>query len=83
MDAGEGKLKSTLRRNSSRIMQTYRVVIVGMGKRGLHHGTANALCLAAVMAFNARRQPGLYRRVGLACGLDVVACRAGDADDRC
>jgi len=49
---------------------------------GLHHGTANALCLAAVMAFNARRQPGLYRRVGLACGLEVVACRASEADAR-
>jgi alcohol dehydrogenase class IV len=45
---------------------------------GLHHGTANALCLPAVMKFNAARKPGLYRRVGLACGLDVV--KAGDAE---
>lgn len=49
---------------------------------GLHHGTANALCLVAVMRFNAARKPGLYRRVGLACGLDVVACPPGDADSR-
>ena len=49
---------------------------------GLHHGTANALCLAAVMAFNAARKPGLYRRVGLACGLDVVRCPAPEADRR-
>lgn len=36
---------------------------------GLHHGTANALCLPAVMAFNAERKPGLYRRVGIALNL--------------
>jgi alcohol dehydrogenase class IV len=49
---------------------------------GLHHGTANALCLPAVMKFNARRKPGLYRRVGLACRLDVVKAADGDADAR-
>jgi alcohol dehydrogenase class IV len=49
---------------------------------GMHHGLANALCLVAVMNFNARRRPGLYRRVGLACGLDVVACGDGEADCR-
>ena len=49
---------------------------------GLHHGTANALCLPAVMKFNAQRKPGLYRRVGIACGLDVVACPAAEADAR-
>jgi alcohol dehydrogenase class IV len=37
---------------------------------GLHHGTANALCLPVVMEFNARQKPGLYRRVGIAWGLD-------------
>jgi 4-hydroxybutyrate dehydrogenase len=47
---------------------------------GMHHGLANALCLVAVMNFNARRQPGLYRRVGIACGLDVVTCSDGEAD---
>ncbi|MDQ3621362.1 MAG: iron-containing alcohol dehydrogenase, partial [Verrucomicrobiota bacterium] len=36
---------------------------------GLHHGLANALCLPFVMAFNAQRQPGLYRRAGIALGL--------------
>jgi alcohol dehydrogenase class IV len=36
---------------------------------GLHHGTANALCLPVVMEFNAARRPGLYRRVGIALGL--------------
>lgn len=47
---------------------------------GLHHGTANALCLAAVMRFNAERRPGLYRRVGIACGLDVVKASDTEAD---
>lgn len=47
---------------------------------GLHHGTANALCLPAVMRFNAERLPGLYRRVGLACGLDVLKKSDADAD---
>ncbi len=47
---------------------------------GMHHGLANALCLVAVMNFNARRKPGLYRRVGMACGLDVVRCTNGEAD---
>ncbi len=49
---------------------------------GMHHGLANALCLVAVMNFNARRKTGLYRRVGLACGLDVVSCTDGEADCR-
>jgi alcohol dehydrogenase class IV len=49
---------------------------------GLHHGLANALCLPAVMAFNAQRQPGLYRRVGLACGEDVLKCSDAEADAR-
>jgi 4-hydroxybutyrate dehydrogenase len=37
---------------------------------GLHHGTANALCAPFVMQFNAKRAPGLYRRVGIALGLN-------------
>jgi len=45
---------------------------------GLHHGLANAVCLPPVLRFNAGRRPGLYRRVGVACGLDVQ--RASDAD---
>jgi alcohol dehydrogenase class IV len=49
---------------------------------GLHHGTANALCLPAVMRFNAQRKPGLYRRVGVACGLDVLKASAAEADAR-
>ncbi|MEK7765371.1 MAG: iron-containing alcohol dehydrogenase, partial [bacterium] len=44
---------------------------------GVHHGTANALVLPAVMRFNAARAPGLYRRVAAACGRDVA--RAADA----
>jgi alcohol dehydrogenase class IV len=36
---------------------------------GLHHGTANALTLPVVMEFNAKRKPGVYRRVGVAFGL--------------
>jgi alcohol dehydrogenase class IV len=47
---------------------------------GLHHGLANALCLVGVMRFNAARQPGLYRRVGLACDLTVQHVSAGQAD---
>jgi alcohol dehydrogenase class IV len=37
---------------------------------GLHHGTANALCAPFVMEFNAARKPGIYRRVGIAFGLN-------------
>jgi alcohol dehydrogenase class IV len=49
---------------------------------GMHHGLANALCLVAGMSFCAERKPGLYRRVGLACGLDVVKCAEAEADQR-
>jgi 4-hydroxybutyrate dehydrogenase len=49
---------------------------------GLHHGLANALCLVAGMKFCAARKPGLYRQVGLACGLDVVKSTHADADTR-
>jgi len=49
---------------------------------GMHHGLANALCLVAGMKFCAARCPGLYRRVGVACGLDVLACSAPEADQR-
>lgn len=47
---------------------------------GLHHGLANALTMPVVMEFNAARKPGLYRRVGIAFGLEkpedaaVIAC---------
>jgi len=37
---------------------------------GLHHGTANALCAPVVMKFNTQRKPGVYRRVGIAFGLN-------------
>jgi alcohol dehydrogenase class IV len=37
---------------------------------GLHHGLANALCLPVVMEFNAKRKPGIYRRVAVACELE-------------
>jgi alcohol dehydrogenase class IV len=47
---------------------------------GMHHGLANALCLVAVMRFIAERKPGVYRRVGLACGLDVVKVTDAEAD---
>lgn len=36
---------------------------------GLHHGTANALCLPWVMEWNAKHKPGLYHRIGAAMGL--------------
>ncbi len=49
---------------------------------GMHHGLANALCLVAGMRFCAERKPGLYRRVGMACGVDVLRCDAKEADER-
>src|SRR5438067_2520241 len=39
---------------------------------GMHHGLANALNLVTGMKFCAARKPGLYRRVGIACGLDLM-----------
>ncbi|MGV3773726.1 MAG: iron-containing alcohol dehydrogenase, partial [Verrucomicrobiales bacterium] len=47
---------------------------------GMHHGLANALLLPHVMKFNAARKPGLYRRVGIACGLDIVKASDQEAD---
>ena len=47
---------------------------------GMHHGTANAICLPHVMEFNAKRRPGLYRRIGVACGLDVLTAKPEEAD---
>jgi alcohol dehydrogenase class IV len=49
---------------------------------GLHHGLANALCLVAGMRFCAARKPGLYRRVGIACGLEVIRISNAEADER-
>ncbi len=46
----------------------------------LHHGLANALCLVAGMKFCAARKPGLYHRVGIACGLDLVRSPDAEAD---
>ncbi|MEK7707528.1 MAG: iron-containing alcohol dehydrogenase [Verrucomicrobiota bacterium] len=49
---------------------------------GMHHGLANALCLVAGMKLCAARKPGIYRRVGIACGLEVLKCSASEADQR-
>jgi 4-hydroxybutyrate dehydrogenase len=49
---------------------------------GLHHGLANALCLVAGMKFCSARKPGIYRRVGIACGLDVLQTTDAEADER-
>jgi alcohol dehydrogenase class IV len=49
---------------------------------GLHHGLANALCLVAGMKFCAARRPGIYRRVGIACGLDVVRATDTEGDNQ-
>jgi alcohol dehydrogenase class IV len=49
---------------------------------GMHHGLANALCLVAGMKFCAARKPGLYRRVGLACGLELAGCSDVESDNR-
>jgi alcohol dehydrogenase class IV len=43
---------------------------------------ANALCLVAGMKFCAARRPGIYRRIGIACGLDVMGGPDGAADER-
>jgi len=48
---------------------------------GMHHGLANALCLVAGMKFCAARRPGLYRRVGIACGLDLNQAKDPAADE--
>jgi alcohol dehydrogenase class IV len=48
----------------------------------MHHGTANAVCLPHVMHFNAQRKPGVYRRVGIACGLEVASVPDEVADFR-
>jgi len=47
---------------------------------GLHHGLANALCLIAGMKFCAAKKPGLYRRIGTACGLEVIKASDTEAD---
>jgi len=47
---------------------------------GMHHGLANALCLPAGMKFCASRKPGIYRRVGIACGIDVMRSSEPEAD---
>ncbi len=47
---------------------------------GLHHGLANALCLVAGMRFCAARRPGIYRRVGAACGLELAGLDNPGAD---
>jgi len=49
---------------------------------GVHHGTANAICLPHVMRFNARHKPGVYRRIGIACGLDIISCSDAEADEQ-
>jgi alcohol dehydrogenase class IV len=49
---------------------------------GLHHGLANALCLVAGMKFCAARKPGIYRRIGIACGVDGLKSAAAQADQQ-
>jgi alcohol dehydrogenase class IV len=48
----------------------------------MHHGLANALCLVAGMKFCAGHKAGLYRRIGIACGLEVLKCPDAEADRR-
>ena len=47
---------------------------------GMHHGLANALCLPHVMRFNSERKPGLYKRVGIACGLEFMNAIGKEVD---
>ena len=49
---------------------------------GMHHGLANALCLVAGMKFCAARKPGIYRRVGIACGLELQKVSDAEADQK-
>src|SRR5438094_1596880 len=49
---------------------------------GLHHGLANALCLITGMKFCAARKSGLYRRIGIACGLHVMNNSDAEADQK-
>jgi len=49
---------------------------------GMHHGLANALCLVVGMKLCADRKPGLYRRVGIACGLELLRDSDGGADQK-
>ena len=49
---------------------------------GMHHGLANALCLVAGMKFCASRKPGLYRRIGIVCDLDLMKTSNSEADQR-
>jgi len=49
---------------------------------GMHHGLANALCLVTGMNLCATRKPGIYRRIGIACGLEVMKCSEAEADQR-
>jgi alcohol dehydrogenase class IV len=49
---------------------------------GMHHGLANALCLVAGMKFCAARKPGIYRRVGIACGLELQKSAAAESDQQ-
>jgi alcohol dehydrogenase class IV len=48
----------------------------------MHHGLANALCLVAGMKLCAGRKAGLYRRIGVACRLEVMHCSDAEADQR-
>jgi alcohol dehydrogenase class IV len=49
---------------------------------GMHHGLANALNLVSGMKFCSARKRGLYRRVGIACGIDVMKVSDDEADER-
>ena len=49
---------------------------------GMHHGLANALCLVVGMKFCAARKPGIYRRVGIACGLELQNSSDAEADQK-
>jgi alcohol dehydrogenase class IV len=48
----------------------------------MHHGLANALNLVSGMKFCSARKRGIYRRVGIACGVDVMKAPDEEADER-
>ena len=49
---------------------------------GMHHGLANAISLVAGMKFCAARKSGIYRRVGIACGLELQKVSDAEADQK-
>jgi alcohol dehydrogenase len=57
--------------NSTGVGLVHAMAHVVGGRHGVHHGTANAICLPHVIRFNADTLGGYYRHVAEALGLDA------------